>query len=151
LKKLSLGQTITILANTGVIAGIAFLTIEINQANKLAETQAHVFRLDQMQEASVTTAESEYLPEIELKVRSEGVQSLSPSEHYRLQNWEASVVSRMQGHYYQYQQGYLNKETGDQILSAAASSLELWNQLGVVIVDQEFRRLVEAAASGDPD
>jgi hypothetical protein len=104
-----------------------------------------------MQEASVTMTESVYLPEIQLKAQSEGVQSLSPSERYRLQNWETSVSLRIQGHYYQYQQGYLNKETGDEILGAAARNLELWNQLGVVIVDQEFRRLVEAAASGDLD
>jgi len=39
-KKIDLGQTITILANVGVILGIAFLAIELNQNNELLRAQA---------------------------------------------------------------------------------------------------------------
>ena len=39
LKKIDLGQTITILANLGVIAGIVFLAFELRQNNSLLETQ----------------------------------------------------------------------------------------------------------------
>jgi hypothetical protein len=39
MEKLNLGQTITILANLGVIAGIAFLAIELNQNNRLLRAQ----------------------------------------------------------------------------------------------------------------
>ena len=68
----SLNKWLMLAANVGVITGIVFLTLEISQANKLAETQAQIFRLDQMQEASVTIAESEYLPEIQLKALTIG-------------------------------------------------------------------------------
>ena len=37
--KIDLGQTITILANLGVIAGIVFLAIELNQNNRLLRAQ----------------------------------------------------------------------------------------------------------------
>ncbi len=40
MKKLDFGQTITILANVGVILGIAFLAIELNQNNELLRAQA---------------------------------------------------------------------------------------------------------------
>ena len=36
MKKLDLGQTITILANVGVIAGIVFLVFELQQSNRIA-------------------------------------------------------------------------------------------------------------------
>ena len=40
LKKIDLGQTITILANIGVIAGIVFLGFELRQNNLYLETEA---------------------------------------------------------------------------------------------------------------
>ena len=40
MKKIDVGQTIQILANVGVIAGIAFLALELRQNNKLLRAQA---------------------------------------------------------------------------------------------------------------
>ena len=40
MKKIDLGQTITILANVGVIAGILLLAFELSQNNKLLRAQA---------------------------------------------------------------------------------------------------------------
>ena len=47
MKKLDLGQTLGILANVGVIAGIAFLAVELQQNNELltAEVQAYRFEM----------------------------------------------------------------------------------------------------------
>ena len=143
----TLNDRLTLMANLGVVIGLAILIIEISQANKLAETEAFVLRLDQMQQANLVFGESEYLPQIELKYRSEGVQSLSELERLRLHRWETSVMLRMQGHYYQYQQGYLDQETGDRVLIAAVSQLKRWDELGVVIENKNFRRLVEEAAA----
>ena len=36
MQRIDLGQTVTILANVGVIAGIAFLALELRQANRIA-------------------------------------------------------------------------------------------------------------------
>ena len=46
MKKLDLGQSIGILANVGVIAGIAFLAVEIHQNNELLEEQARYGMLE---------------------------------------------------------------------------------------------------------
>jgi hypothetical protein len=45
LKKIDLGQTISILANIGVIAGIIFLAIELQQNNELLTAEAANIRL----------------------------------------------------------------------------------------------------------
>ncbi len=45
MKKIDLGQTITILANLGVIAGIVFLGIELQQNNELMAADARFNRL----------------------------------------------------------------------------------------------------------
>jgi len=44
LKKIDLGQAITILANVGVIAGIVFLGVELRQNNELLTAQASYAR-----------------------------------------------------------------------------------------------------------
>jgi len=41
MKKIELGQTITVLANLGVIAGIIFLVIELNQAQVIARLEIY--------------------------------------------------------------------------------------------------------------
>ena len=142
-----LNDRLTLIANLGIVVGLAILIIEVNQANKLAETQAVALRLDQMQEAQRAFGESNYLPEIELKYLAEGMQSLSALEIARLRRWDEAVMLRMQSHYYHYQQGYLDQETGEQVLQAAARRLERWKALGVEIENQLFKRLVEEAAT----
>lgn len=44
MKKLDLGQTLGILANFGVIAGIVFLAVELQQNNELLEAEIRTFR-----------------------------------------------------------------------------------------------------------
>ena len=142
-----LSDRLKLIGNLGVVIGLAILIIEVNQANRLAETQAVALRFDQMQHAQLAFSESDYLPQIELKYLAEGVQSLSALEIARLKRWEVSVMLRMQSHYYHYQQGYIDRETGDQVLRAAVSSLERWKALGVEINYKHFLRLVKEAAA----
>jgi len=40
MKKIDLGQTLNTLANVGVIAGIVFLAVELNQNNEFLELEA---------------------------------------------------------------------------------------------------------------
>ena len=52
MKNLALSQTITILANLGVIVGIVFLVIELQQNNELLQTQAgHVLAQNRVSHA----------------------------------------------------------------------------------------------------
>ena len=79
----SLNDRMTLIANLGVVVGLVILIIEISQTNKLAENQAYTLRLDQMQQAQVTFAESDDLPQIELTVLNDGLHSLSDLERSR--------------------------------------------------------------------
>jgi len=82
MKKLELGQSIQTLANIGVIAGIFFLAIQVNQTNEiaLAETQAarYLFGI----EAYRIVAENGDLAEVMVKDRAN--QDLSDPESLRL-------------------------------------------------------------------
>ena len=50
MKKIDLGQTLTILANLGVIAGIAFLALELRQNNALMEAAARDAQNERIQD-----------------------------------------------------------------------------------------------------
>lgn len=145
----STNERLSLIANLGVLVGLVILILEVSQANKLAETQAYVGRLDQMQQARLIFAESEYLPDLDLKATDEGVQSLSEVERIRLREWYQSVLHRMESHYYYYEQGYLDAETGKIVLDSAADSLEIWRDLEVNFLNRRFERLVEEAAAAE--
>ena len=143
----SLNERLSLFANLGVVIGLAILILEVSQANKLAETQAHVARLDQMQQARLALAESEFLPDLVAKASNEGVQSLSGVERIRLREWHQSVLHRMESHYYQYERGYLDEDTGKAVLDSAVDSLEMWIALDVWFLDRRFERIVKEAAA----
>ena len=61
MKKIDLGQTISIAANLGVIAGIIFLAFELQQNNKLLRAQADQIYLQQRNDnRKQVTVDSQY-------------------------------------------------------------------------------------------
>ncbi len=80
MKKIDLGQTITILANVGVIAGIVFLGIELQQNNELLEVQAEMAVSDVQSNTLLAVIQEPEL--IELMLKDE--QSLTEVERHRL-------------------------------------------------------------------
>ena len=81
MKKLDLGQTITILANVGVIAGIIFLGLELRQNNELQVMQARETRLDRQNSVIDLMIEN---PDI-IELLGKNPESLTEAEHDRLQ------------------------------------------------------------------
>ena len=141
-----LNSWLRLLANFGVVIGLALLIFELRQTQHIVETQATVQRLNQMQEAQVNFAISESLAPISVKANADGIQSLSESEFSRLQAWEWSVYLRMGSQYIQYVRGYLDKETADRIVQAAVDRLQIWDALEVPLQDDEFGRAIKQAA-----
>jgi hypothetical protein len=115
-----LNSWLAVLANFGVVIGLAVLIYELRESQNLAETDAAVRRLDQMQLAQVAMATSDTLAAIKVKAYLEGVHALSDVERYKLTSWEFSVMLRMRGQYTQYIRGYLDEETANGIVIAAA-------------------------------
>lgn len=141
-----LNKWLTLLANFGVVTGLALLIFEIRQTQHLAETEASVRRLNQMQEAQTNLAMSESLPSIIVRAQSEGLQSLPADERIRLQSWETSVSLRMQSQYIQFVQGYLDQKTADRIVRAAVERLALWDELDIYLGNSEFEQAIRQAS-----
>ena len=143
---------LTLLTNLGVVLGLVLLAYEIREANKLSTTQAYVERMDQMQQASTDFSESEFLPDIYVKIGAlvwtsndvaGDIELLTVSERARLSSWERGVMLRMSGHYFQYKQGYIEEQTAEQVLNDARARMPLWNALGIRIEGQDLRDAVE--------
>ena len=141
-----LNRWLTLLANIGVVIGLALLIYEFRQSQNLAETEAAVRRLDQMQLAQVEIATSELLAAIRVKALSEGVESLTSVELYKLRRWENSVRLRMRSQYIEYVRGYLDQDTANGVVVAAVNWLPYWEELGYELGDNDFEQAIKKAA-----
>ena len=141
-----LNSWLTLLANFGVVIGLALLVFELRQTQDLAETEATVRRLDQIQIAQVEMATSEKLAATRVKAFSEGVASLTPVELYQLRQWENAVRLRMRSQYIEYLRGYLDQEHASSILESAVEFLPYWEELGFELGDNEFHQAIKKAA-----
>ncbi len=79
MKKVDLGQTITILANVGVIAGIAFLAFELRQNNELMAEEAQRARAQ-----SVREIWGDYADNAEVIVKDLNGETLTAAELLRM-------------------------------------------------------------------
>jgi hypothetical protein len=94
LKKLDLGQTLTILANIGVIAGIIFLGVELQQNNSALEAQTS-FALSQNRATSwQVIRDSSELANLFVKLADR--QQLTPAEELQVLSHEYSTLVNMQ-------------------------------------------------------
>ncbi len=139
----SLNNWLTLVANVGVVIGLAMLIFELKHASDLSEVSAYQTRVDEISETSKEFALSTDLPEIYERLRTEGTSALSPVELRRVQAWETGKAVRMQAQYYQFQRGFLEEHAYRAMLLAAAAHLSLWDEIGVFAEDIEFRVAVE--------
>ena len=141
-----LSSWLTLLANIGVVIGLALLIFELRQSQYLAETDAAVRRLDQIQIAQMEMALSESLAAIKVKALSEGVESLTAVEFYKLQSWEVGVRVRMRSQYTEYVRGYLDHGTAERVVKSASGFLPYWEKLGYELDYSEFGRAIRKEA-----
>ena len=90
MKKIELGQLVTIAANVGVIAGIVFLAIELGQNNDLMEAERRLNRANQIRSIWDTNV---YEPEMtELLVKDRNGADLTEAEQLRLSSFWMSTL-----------------------------------------------------------
>jgi hypothetical protein len=138
---------LSLLANVGVVIGLGMLIFELKHASDLSEVDAYQTRVNEISETSKEFALSEDLAEIYERLRTEGVGTLTPVELRRVRAWETGKIIRMQAQFYQYQRGFLEEIAVQAMLLAAVANVDLWDELGVVADDPEFRRAVDALAA----
>jgi hypothetical protein len=92
--KFDLSQTITVLANLGVIAGIVFLAIELRQNNEFLAAQERFNRVTLVAQQFRTVAEDSNLTE--LRVRAARGEPLTDVEQRRIDGLMMSVFVILQ-------------------------------------------------------
>ena len=145
MKMKALNEWLTLVANFGVFAGLILLAFEVNQATRLATTEANVSRYFEIQQSQQEYALSDRLAEIEIKAKREGVSALTQVERARLTEWERARSYGILSSYYRYKQGYVDRDTAEFSIGRAAQKWQLWRQLGISIPDSELRTEVEQA------
>lgn len=107
MKKIDLGQTIGILANIGVIAGLGLLVLELSQNNDLLTAEARSTRAAVRNEMRTLYLENPDLIQILLKAQRQ--EPLSGEEGYQLRSLMALTLNNLQYVYVEYQEGLIEE------------------------------------------
>ncbi len=139
MNKVSLDTWIQLIGMLGVLGGLVALVIELNQSQRLSQASAYQARNSEIQEAQRELALSEDFAEILQKFDSQGVDSLTLGERSRVVAWHSAMQWRMQGQFYQYQQGFLEEAALEQALNDLASGIyQKWEELDLTEKIQPF-------------
>ena len=139
MKKVSLDTWIQLIGMLGVLGGLVALVIELNQSQRLSQASAYQARNSEIQEAQRELALSEDFAEILQKFDFQGVDSLTLGERSRVVAWHSAMQWRMQGQFYQYQQGFLEEAALEQTLNDLASGIyQKWEELDLTERIQPF-------------
>jgi len=151
MKKIDLGQTVQIIANVGVIAGIIFLAIELRQNNEQLKLQSYQAWVAANLELNNTAAVDD-LSEI-LIVGNANSADLDRGNAIEYALWNYSFFQLIQATDYLYQTGSLDPALWDSEINRAAVHLGLpgvrqwWDAGGRTQLTPEFVRLVESTES----
>lgn len=107
MKNIDLPQAISILANIGVIAGIVFLSLELNQNNRLLASETSIAHMTFRVNVNQRYADDREL--MELRVKANGNEELSEVEELRLIQDARSVFAYWEWQVESYQKGDLKQ------------------------------------------
>ena len=136
--KLDAGQTITVLANLGVIAGIAFLAFELRQNNQFLAAQVSYARHEaERQRRSPLIANDGGITEI--VVKSVNQEELTQVENYRLLIYYNNMLEDFEWQFREVQAGRLPEDR-----------LNVSNWRGVWSQPRMVRNFEQSKANRDP-
>ncbi len=151
MKKIELGQTIGIVANLGVIAGIVFLAIEIEQNTAMIEAEMRQSRAEIALGMTQALFNSDYLPEIFVTAR-EGEQ-LTAVQAERLKHWFRGFNRNLENQLHQYREGLLTEEIPRSVRLAIQDSFvgipatkEMWASTKLQFSDDYIKLVDEVLA-----
>ena len=106
MKKIDLGQSISIVANIGVIAGILFLAYELQQNNRFLAAQAR----SDMSANRASYDELLMTPEItSVVVKATNNEELSAEESFRLERLRKSMFRAWEAEYREFREGMYDR------------------------------------------
>ena len=139
-----INRWVSLSANIGVLVGLIFLIIELRQANDLALASAYRSRGDEIQLSLQELALSSDLAEIQVKAKTQGLDALSDVEIERYRSWIWASTFRMQNQFNDHELGFLDDESYQGMLAAAARRYPMWIELDLPLVNRGFVQTVEA-------
>jgi len=150
--KLTTTQFIEIIGVFSVVVSLLFVAFELQQSNRIAVVNANQIRISDIQDINRELALSEDLAKVLVKFETEGAAALTPVEFMRAQAWFELILRGMQGQYYQYQQGFLNRSAIDRTLEdifdlgfyQSWESLELLDTIEIEQWKEEVEKYLEA-------
>ena len=109
MKKIDLGQTITIFANLGVIVGIIFLAVEMRLNTQAIRAQTRDSITEKQMMYLSWSATSPGLSAAIVKARTEGEDALTDLEAGRYRAWLAGQFREWENSHYQFEQGLFSQ------------------------------------------
>ena len=110
MKKIDLGQIITIIANVGVIAGIVFVAFEVRQTRDAVLGATYLARASAQEEWGKWFAESDHVVHAANRWADKDFFELSQEDRSRLLPTVEAAFHRMDGIYYQYELGLIPED-----------------------------------------
>ncbi len=109
MKKIDLGQSISILANIGVIAGIVFLAVELQQNNELLSAQARSERVSLRQADTALLIQTPELVTAVLKHQRD--EQLTDYEELIFSNYLNFIFTNFENVYMESQRGLIEEDS----------------------------------------
>lgn len=109
----SFSKSTEIIGIIALVVSLLFVAYELQQSNRISIVAAYQTRIAEIQELNKELALSNELATILEKIDSKGIESLTPVEFRRARAWYSMILRGMQGQYYQYQQGFLERNVID--------------------------------------
>lgn len=136
-------------ANIGVVVGLILLIIEINQNTAMMQSQIHQSRTDTALSEQQANYNSDYMPDIIVKIRAGD--TLSEAETLRYSTYLRALNRNLDNQLWQYNHGFLGDNIPRSIRNAARNvigrtelSISVWDAQKHTYTD-EYAAFVEEA------
>ncbi len=134
MKKIDLGQAVTVLANVGVIAGIVFLGMELQQNNELLAAQARYNLIVQRADMTDTLREPHVLEAMENWAAGK---EMGPGQNYGLRVVAVKLLEMWEWQFNEYRAGMLELDQLPVENWRGVYSREIFGELGVALPVKE--------------
>jgi len=148
MKRIDLGQSLQILANVAIVAGIVFLTFELRQTNSAIRSASFQAVTNQTGESLRLVAADDDLGSIRRR-GNQDYSSLDADEAERYAAWYRQFWMGFQGNYFQYKIGALEPAVWNSYARIICENIEhpgsraTWPNHASVL-DPEFVEIVES-------
>ena len=148
MKKIELGQTLSVLANAGVIASLIFVGIQVQQG-AAATRSATVLQLkDSWVQLNLATATSPELADAFHELKTQEWKDASYQTRFHVAGFFRTLFHNWSNAYYQYRNGTLEQEWWAASLREAQENVknpvvrQVWSDWSYVY-DESFRKLMD--------